>query len=339
MEVLAVGTGPGLLSPLSVNGLELINRIAMPPMANNKATLAGDVTDAIIEHYLKHCAGVGLVIVEHSYVKPAGRANPNQLGIHEDSNVPGLARLATAIKGAGPASAIQITHAGARTTHAAAGSEPEGPSPLPLPRSAVVPRELTPADLAELIGMYADSARRAKRAGFGAVELHGAHGYLLNQFYSPLTNQRRDRYGGSREARLRFVLEVVDAVRTAVGPGYPVMYRLGADDLIDGGISPDDGVYAAIQLARHGVDLIDVSGGLGGSEPPGSDREGYFDYLSAAIKAAVSIPVMVTGGVKQPETADRLIREGQADLVGIGRALLADPAWAVKGAGMLRRTR
>lgn len=325
-------SGPGLLSPLKIKDLALANRIVMPPMANNKATLAGDVTDAIIEHYVTHCDGVGLIIVEHSYVKPAGRVNASQLGIHEDSNVPGLSRLAAAIRAAGPASAIQITHAGGRTSPEAAGGQPEGPSPVPPPRSAVPPRELSLDELAELAAMYADAARRAKRAGFSAVELHGAHGYLLNQFYSPLTNQRSDRYGGDRESRLRFPLEVVDTVRAAVGPGYPLFYRLGADDLMQGGITPEDGVYAAVELARHGIDMIDVSGGLGGTQPPGADREGYFAYLSSAIRDAVGVPVMVTGGIRTPEAADGLVRSGQADLVGVGRALLANPKWAALAA-------
>ncbi|MDP2872481.1 MAG: NADH:flavin oxidoreductase [Bacillota bacterium] len=328
----------GLLTPLQVRTLRLRNRIVMPPMANNRATLAGDVTDAIIEHYAYRASGVGLVIVEHSYVTQAGRANPSQLGINEDSNVPGLMRLVAAIRGAGTACAIQITHAGSRTTEQASGFAPEGPSAVAPPQTPggthlPPPRELSTEDIAALTTAFAQAARRARRAGFGAVEIHGAHGYLLNQFMSPLTNDRGDAYGGDRGRRLRFPLEVVAAVRAAVGPDYPIWYRLGADDMIPGGLTVDDAVYAAPVLAGAGVDVLDISGGMLGSRPPGLGGEGYLSHLSRAVKEAVpAVPVMVTGGIVTPGTADRLIRERYADLVGIGRALLADPEWAIKAA-------
>lgn len=304
-------------------------------MANNKATLAGEVTAAIVAHYLRHAAGVGLLIVEHSYITPVGRVHPNQLAIHGDHTLAGLTELATAIRRAGPRSAIQITHCGGRTTTEAAGGTPEAPSNIAPPRGTVTPRQLTIDDLGRLKEQYAAAALLAKAAGFDAVELHGAHGYLLNQFYSPLTNQREDSYGGSREARLRFPLEVVDAVRDAVGPGYPVFYRLAGDDLIDGGITPDDGAYAAAALAERGVAMLDLSGGLGGAQALGRDVEGYFDYLGVAVKRVVDIPVMVTGGVRTVSGAERLLRDGAADLVGVGRALLADPDWAAKAGGTI----
>jgi 2,4-dienoyl-CoA reductase-like NADH-dependent reductase (Old Yellow Enzyme family) len=320
-----------LLSPLVVRGLALPNRIVMPPMANNKATIDGEVTPDIVEHYLRHAGGLGMIVVEHAYVTVTGRLNPNQLGIHSDANVPGLAGLAGAIRRAGVPSAIQITHGGGRTTAAVCGSQPEGPSAGLQVRAREAARELGEHELGSLRDAFAAAAARAKAAGFDAVELHGAHGYLLNQFYSPLTNHRSDAYGGSRDARLRFPLEVLRAVRSAVGAGYPVLYRLGADDLIEGGITPADGAYAAAALAESGADLIDLSGGLGGSAPAGpADREGYFDYLGRAVKAAARVPVMVTGGIRTARAADRLVRSGAADLVGVGRALLANPAWAVQ---------
>jgi len=334
--VLFLAAETNLFSPLALGGLSLPNRIAMPPMANNKATLTGDVTDEIIEHYLRHAAGLGLIIVEHAYVTPAGRLNLNQLGIHEEGNVPGLARLAAAIRGTGVPSAIQITHAGGRTTLQAAGTQPEGPSDGIQVRAKEAARGLTTDDLAELRAAFAEAARRAKRAGFGAVELHGAHGYLLNQFYSPLTNLRGDQYGGSRANRLRFPLEVVAATRKALGPGYPLLYRLGGDDLLPGGLNAGDAAYAAPALVEAGVDMIDLSGGLGGSGPAtdggAPPQEGYFGYLGQAVKAVVNVPVMVTGGVRTPQVADRMVRDAVADVVGVGRALLADPTWARRAA-------
>jgi 2,4-dienoyl-CoA reductase-like NADH-dependent reductase (Old Yellow Enzyme family) len=325
-----------LFSPLQIRGLSLKNRIVMPPMANNRATLAGDVTDALTEHYTARAPGVGLVMIEHTYVATAGRVHPNQLGINEDSNVPGLMRLASAVRVAGAPAAIQITHAGGRTTLEACGTQPEGPSAVPVPpQGSVVPRELTPDDLAVLRQAYASAARRAKMAGFAAVEVHGAHGYLLNQFYSPLTNHRTDAYGGDRARRLRFPLQVVSSVRQAVGPDYPLFYRLGADDLVPGGLGVEDAVYAAVALQDAGADMIDVSGGLSGSRPEGVSGEGYFSHLSAAVKAAVRVPVMVAGGVVTAQGAEKLLRNGQADLIGVGRALLADPEWAFKAAAEL----
>jgi 2,4-dienoyl-CoA reductase-like NADH-dependent reductase (Old Yellow Enzyme family) len=330
MEVFNLNTESRLLQPIHFAGLQLTNRIVMPPMANNWANPAGEVTDKILEHYVRHAAGVGLLIVEHSYITEIGRVHPTQLAINQDGTLSGLTRLAAAIRAAGPVSAIQITHAGGRTTPEAAGAVPEAPSAVAPPRGTVTPRELTVDDLARLKGLYAAAARRARQAGFDAVELHGAHGYLLNQFYSPLTNHRTDSYGGSRPARLRFPLEVVDEVRRAVGPRYPVFYRLAGDDLTSGGIDPADGAYAAAALEEHGVAMIDLSGGLGGSQPAGVDREGYFDYLGQEVKQNVRIPVMVTGGVRTPVAAERLLQSGAADLVGVGRALLADPDWAAK---------
>lgn len=331
-----------LLQPLTLKDVQLKNRIVLPPMANNRATLAGDVTEGLVEHYTARAPAVGLVIVEHSYVTAGGRMHPNQLGICEDSNVPGLMRLATAIRAAGTPAAIQITHAGGRAPAGACGGRPEAPSAAPIPSAArapsagtVLPRELSLDDLAALQQAFAQAARRAKMAGFAAVEIHGAHGFLLNQFYSPLCNRRADAYGGDRAGRLRFPLEVVGAVRAEVGPDYPVLYRLGADDLLPGGLTAEDAVYAAEALEDAGVDLIDISGGLGGWRPAGAFGEGYLGYLGLAVKSATTLPVIVTGGVVTPDGAEKLLQDGAADLVGVGRALLADPDWARKAVEQL----
>lgn len=326
---------PGLMTQLEIGPLTLRNRIVMPPMANNKATHDGDVTEQLIQHYLKFASFLGLLIVEHAYVSRAGRLHPNQLAISDMANGPGLTRLVAALRQTRVPAAIQITHGGGRTAEEATGAPPLGPSALLQPRAKEAARELTEGQMTSIRRSFGDAARRAKRARFDAVEIHGAHGYLLNQFFSPLTNQRTDQYGGSREARLRYPLEVVATVRGAVGPDYPILYRLGADDLMPGGLTIDDAAWAAPRLVEAGVDMLDLSGGIGGSQPPGDDREGYFDYLGRAVKAVVDIPVMVTGGIKSPAVADRLVREGSADLVGVGRALLADPRWAEKAVAKL----
>lgn len=327
---------PNLLSTLEVKGLVLKNRIVMPPMANNMATEEGKITPGLVEHYLARAkAEVGLLIVEHAYVAPMGRANKNQLGVHDDRVISELRELVDAVHAAGARIGSQITHAGGATTSAVLGTTPEAPSAVQHPRGPEVPRELGVKELAALAGTFAAAARRVKTAGFDMVEIHGAHGYLLNQFYSPLTNRRKDAYGGDREKRLRFPLEVVEAVRLEVGPDFPVFYRLGADDLMPGGLTAEDAKFAAPRLVEAGVDLLDVSGGLGGSRPEGA-KPGYFVPLAVAVKSVVQAPVLVTGGIREPAFADQIIRDGKADLVGIGRALLADPEWARKAIAALR---
>ena len=311
-----------LFSPLAVKGLELQNRIVMPPMASNLATEEGEVTERHFDYYLSR-AGVGLTIVEHTFVEPGGQHRPKQLAVYADKFIPGLKKLAAKIREAGPEVALQLAHAGSRS---ASCPEPVGPSAVPHPVSGRVPRELTKAHLAELLAAYRAAARRAVAAGFSAVEIHGAHGFLLNQFLSPLTNKREDEYGGSLESRLRFPLAVVTAVREEVGPSYPILYRLGADDNMAGGFTLDEARQVAPKLVEAGVDILDISGGMGGSRPAGAPPA-YFAPLAEGIKEMVSVPVILTGGITSPRLAEELLQRGKADLIGIGRALLAEPDW------------
>lgn len=325
-----------LFSPLETDKIKLKNRIVMPPMANNLCDESGEVNDGHISHYSRRAgAEIGLIIVEHSYVTPPGRASKKQLGIHQDSLLPGLKKLVEEVHSRGAKIGIQITHAGSNTTSEALGRVPLAPSPSPHPRfPGVIPEELSPEDLRALAGDFASAARRAKEAGFDMVEIHGAHGYLLNQFFSPITNRRGDLYGGSFENRLRFPLEVLEAVRGAVGNDFCVFYRLGADDQTPGGNTPEEGRRAARALAEAGVDVIDISGGLCGAS--GKQGEGFFNYLAEAVKPAVNTPVLVTGGLGDPALANSVIARGVADLAGIGRALLADPDWAVRAKEIIR---
>lgn len=327
---------PDLLTPLPWKGMVLRNRIVMPPMASDLATPEGEPTRRHFDHYLPRArGGVALVVVEHSYVQPGGRLTPTQLGIHHDGVVEPFRKLVAAIHATGARVAIQITHAGGATTEAVCGSQPVGPSEVPHPRTGRAPRALGEDELPALAEAFAAAARRARLAGFDAVEIHGAHGFLLNQFLSPLTNRRQDRYGGSLENRARFPLEVVKAVRAAVGPDFPVMYRLGAADNVPGGLTLEESQEVAPLLVEAGVDLLDISGGLGGSRPAGAPP-GYFVPLAVGIKQVVEVPVLVTGGITDPFFADEIVRTGKADLVGIGRALLADPDWARKAIEALR---
>jgi NADPH2 dehydrogenase len=328
----------GLFSPLTIKTFTLRNRIVLPPMANNMSDDSGAVTDAHLQHYVRRAkAGVGMVIVEHAYVRTDGRINRRQLGIHHDDLVPGLHRLVTAVKDSGAIVGIQITHGGGKTTRATGGIQPLAPSALTVPGGSEPAQVLTRAQMAEIRDAFACAARRALDAGFDFVEIHGAHGFLLGQFLSPLTNRRDDGYGTSLEGCLRFPLDVVTAVREVVEEKHLLLYRLGANDYMVGGLTAEDGRQAARALVAAGVDLLDISGGLGGSQPPDWDRQsqGYFVPMAAAIRAEVNVPVVVAGGITDPRAADRFIREQQVDLVAIGRAMLANPDWASEARDVL----
>lgn len=319
----------GLLDPISIRHLELKNRIVLPPMATTKSRDDGAVTDSVVEHYVKMAqGGVGLIIVEHAYVFPSGKASGGQLGIYQDELLPGLRELAQAIRQSGSKVGIQINHAGSRTSAEVIGMQPLGPSDVPVPGDEEVPRPASADELEEISSGFASAARRAVQAGLDLVEIHGAHGFLLSEFLSPFTNRRSDRYGGSFENRCRFPLEVVNKVRQAIGHDFILFYRLGADDLIPGGLTITDSTRFASLLAAAGVDCLDVSGGLCGSAPQRLQSiSGYFVPLAEAIKEVVDIPVIVAGGITEPKFADKLIRAGKVDLVAVGRAQLKDPEW------------
>jgi NADPH2 dehydrogenase len=327
-----------LLTPLSFSGLTLRNRIVMPPMWSAQATTEGQVTDKIIEyHRVRAAAGCGLVIVEHAFVDPRGRNSATQIGIYSDEMLDGLSRLASAIRGDGAAATLQISHAGSRVSPGVLGAiKPVAPSALchPYDPSGEIPEALSKSQIHEVVAAFGSAAVRARDAGFDAVEIHAAHGFLLSEFLSPLTNQRADEFGGNVENRSRIHLAVLHEVRRRVGPGFPMFVRLGAHDETPGGLELEDSCRAAMRLVEGGAALIDVSGGLQGSRGAGKDP-GYFVPYAAAIKAGIKVPVMVTGGIREPALADRIVRDGRADLVGIGRAMLEDPEWARKAIAAL----
>ncbi len=327
-----------LLTPLAFSGLNLRNRIVMPPMWSGKSAADGSITEDIIEyHRMRAGAGCGLVIVEHAFVHPGGRHTPTQIGIHSDSMMPGLARLAEAVQGEGAVVAIQLAHAGSRASSAYIGQRPVAPSAVrhPYEPDGEIPEALAQSQIDEVADAFGSAAVRAREAGFNAVEIHAAHGFLLSEFLSPLTNRRTDEYGGSEENRSRAHLKVLAEVRRLVAPQLPIFVRLGAHDETPGGVELDTSCNVAARLAESGADLIDVSGGLQGSRGIGK-APGYFVPYAEAIKARVKVPVIVTGGIREPHMADAIVRKGQADLVGIGRAMLEDADWARKAIAALR---
>ena len=224
---------------------------------------------------------------------------------------------------------MQINHCGGATSRAATGSQTVGPSDVTSPIGpGETPRPLAADEIATIVSQFASAARRVRDAGFDGVEIHAAHGYLLDQFYSPITNKRSDEYGEDLTGRIRMHLEVIEAVRAEVGEDFPVLLRFGAVDFIDGGSRLEDGIAAAAEFERAGADVLDVTGGLLGYLRPGHDEPGYFGDVSAAIRQVVSVPVILTGGVTEPYQAEQLLAEGKADLIGVGRAILKDSGWA-----------
>lgn len=313
-----------LLDPLQVRKYILRNRIVMPPMLTNLATRDGVVTDKLIEHYVLRAEMLGLLIVEASYVSRKGNLSKNELGIYDDRLVHGLRKLSEAVHSKGTQIVVQIVHAGSKAIAGSGGIQPAAPSAI---QGA---RKLEVNEIDSLLNDFADAAKRALNAGFDGVEVHGAHGFLVNQFFSPLSNRRRDKYGGSLEKRIRFPLEVVERVKEKVGRKL-LLYRIGADDLQPNGTKIEDSIKLAGKLEDLGVDIIDVSGGLCGSRPVQLQNiPGYFVPQAQKIKKAVEVPVIGVGNIRDVGYANKLIEEGVVDLVAIGREIMKDPHWAIK---------
>lgn len=325
-----------LLQPLDAGTLHLSNRLVMPPMATQKADPDGTLSDELLGYYDEKSRGgaLGLVITEHSYITQQGRNRLAQPSIATDATVDGWRQLAQILHRNGSKAVVQINHSGGACSVEATGMEVVSASDVPSPVGpGETPRPLEADEIAVIVTEFAAAAARVKAAGFDGVEIHAAHGYLLNQFYSPLLNQRTDEYGGELAGRIRFHLQVIAAVRAAVGDSFPVLLRLGACDYRDGGTTAADSVAAAIEFERAGIDAIDITGGIFGYLRPEHSEPGYFAELSAPIKAAVGIPVILTGGVTEAEHAERLLEAEAADLIGVGRALLKDSGWAIRAVG------
>ena len=325
-----------LFQPIRIRGMELKNRIVMAPMVTNYAATDGAVTQRLIDYLVARAwGGVGLIEAEASYVRQDGRGFHNELGIHNDGLIPGLRQLTSLVHEGKAKIAIQIFHAGRQTSSTITGVQPVAPSQLADPSSQEVPRELSVAEIQEIEDAFVQAARRAREAGFDAVEVHGAHGYLIGEFLSPFSNRRTDEYGGTLEGRTRFAAEIVRKIRQVVGDDYPILFRISADEYVPGGLDlPQSKAIAAI-LERAGVDAFSVSAGNYASPglitvPPMELPPGLFVPLARGIKEVVSVPVMAVGRLHDPTIANQVLAEGQADLVGLGRALLTDAGWAEK---------
>jgi 2,4-dienoyl-CoA reductase-like NADH-dependent reductase (Old Yellow Enzyme family)/thioredoxin reductase len=321
---------PAVFSPLTIKSLVLKNRIVMPPMATWYATRAGEVTPRLISYHRERAAGgVGLNMVEFSVIDAKGRLDSHMLGIFEDAHIPGLAALAQAVHEVGGKIGIQLSHAGrrARSTHNG-GARPWAPSPI-AELGGEIPSEMNESQIRYVQECFQKAALRAKQAGFDAVEIHTAHGYIIHQFLSPISNRRTDQYGGSLENRSRFAVETVARVRQAVGDNFPIFCRVSGDEYIDGGSSLAEAKLFAQILQKAGADLIDVSAGVLESAertvPPLAMDRGCNIYLAKGIKQQVKIPVIGVGRIKTLAEAEKILQEGATDLVAMGRSLIADP--------------
>ena len=339
---------PGLFDPLTLRGVTLRNRIAVSPMCQYSAA-DGCANDWHLVHLASRAVGgAGLVIAEATAVTPAGRISPQDLGLWSDAQVEPLARIVRVIEGEGAVAGIQLAHAGRKastlrpwdgsgTASPAAGgwSEVVAPSAIPFDEASVTPSALNEDDIAVIVAQFAASARRALAAGFRVVELHAAHGYLMHEFLSPLSNRRTDSYGGSFENRTRFVREVVDAVRRVWPDELPLFVRVSATDWLDGGWDLDQTVELAILLKGHGVDLMDCSSGGNATGVRIPLVPGYQVPLAERVRRDADIATGAVGLITNAAQADAIIREGQADLVLLARELLRDPYWPLHAAAEL----
>lgn len=322
-----------LKEPIKIKNLEIANRLVLPPMHTGKCP-NGKVSHELCDYYVRRAANgaIGLIITEFSYVSQQGRATPMQLSLADDSDIEGHKMLVDAIHTAGSKVFSQINHAGAAAQAEVTGCEAVAPSAASLPRAkkeAPLPRPLTVEEIAQIEDDYVAAAVRSKAAGYDGVEIHGAHGYLYNQFFSPLTNHRHDEYGcDTVENRARIFVETIGKIRAAIGDDYPIAVRLGGCDYTDGGSSITDCATAARLLVEAGCDFMDISGGMCGTMNPHDKAPGYFWESSKAVKEIVDIPVLLTGGVTEAEQAEELLAAGKADMIGVGRALFKDADWA-----------
>lgn len=323
-----------LFEQISYGSLAAANRIVRSATWEGMCDDEGRPGEKLRKCYAELAAGgVGLLISGYTFVSPEGKQMPGKMGIHTDDFGDAMKSLAGEVHQAGGRICMQLVHAGGQTTAAMAGRRPLAPSEVELPQFPEVPEALGGEDIERIIGDFARGAARAKEYGFDAVQLHGAHGYLISQFLSPLANQRDDRYGGDGEGRRRFLVETVQAVRHAVGRDFPVLVKLNCTDFLDGGMSEEEGLAAAVALDKEGIDAIEVSGGTPASGRRSPARlkvgdkqpEAYHLSRAAAIKSAVSCPVIAVGGFRSLSVCEEAVAEGKSDAVSLSRPLIREP--------------
>jgi len=322
-----------LFSAIKLGSLALSNRFVIPPMASNLAHEDGTVSQALIDYWVARAkGGWGLLIVEFTAIDPLGKVGPCHPCLWSNKFIAGLRRLTDAVHHYGAKIAIQLSHTGRQTTRRIIdipGFQPVSASPIPCPLDREIPRELSSVEVYGLIEKFGDAAVWACDAGFDAIEIHGAHGYLLAQFMSAYSNKRIDEFGGSLHNRMRFPIEVIHHIRRRIGPSFPLLFRMSGEERIPGGRTLDESRVVARMMEEAGIDAIDVSVGVSGSSqyiiPPAVLPPGFLLSSSQEIKKAVSVPVIAVGRINDPLIAEDAIEAGKADLIAWGRASLADP--------------
>ncbi len=324
-----------LFSPIQIGTMTAKNRLLMSAMSINFGVDdAGNVTEQLTEYFVARAkGGTGMMLVGGGAVHPTGLELPHLPTLWDDACIPALEKMTDAVRPFGSKFGVQLMHGGRQSYH----DKKVAPSPLPAPAVVKgIPRELTIPEIHELAQSFGDAARRCRDAGFDFVEIHGAHGYLINQFLANNSNKRADEYGGSYENRIRFLLELYRDIKDKTGSDFPVGIRINGEDYIEDGWTLEDALKLAVILENAGADYLHVSAGVYGSSeltiPSMYVAHGCFVHLAEAVKEVVSIPVIAVGRIKSPEMADRIIKEGKADAIALGRSLLADPEFANKAA-------
>lgn len=324
-----------IFSPLTVKNMTIKNRIVMTPMGTNYGEQNGEMSFLHMDYYEQRAkGGTGLIIVENASVdSPQGSNGTTQLRIDHDNYIPRLFKLCETVHSHGTCIAVQINHAGASALSSRINMQPVSASNLPSKKGGEIPRPLDKKEIIAIAKKYGEAARRAQIAGFDAVEIHAGHSYLISQFLSPTTNNRTDEFGGSKENRARFAKMVMDEVRAQVGPMFPIMLRISADELVEGGNTLED-TLELLEYFAEKADIIDVSAGLTGSIHYQIDanylKDGWRSFMAKAVREKFNKIVMTTGNIRSPKVAEEILENGDADLIGMGRGLIAEPEWVNK---------
>ncbi|NNG01898.1 MAG: NADH:flavin oxidoreductase [Desulfobacteraceae bacterium] len=321
-----------LFEPFNINTMNLKNRFVRSATWEGLATTTGECTPELEKMWADLAeGGVGLIVTGHAYIEKRGQASPWQLGIDRDRVIPGLQRAVHAIHELGGKIALQLAHSGIM-----ADPEQTGHPALAMSRHESITHDvqvMAPDDISEVVRAFAAAAVRAKRAGFDAVQIHGAHGYLLSQSLSPFYNRREDRFGGRIENRAAFSVAVVEHIRMAVGPDYPLLIKMNTADFLNGGMEVADAAMVAQLLGESGADAIELSGGTGASGRLNPVRNGivketdeaYFHEAATAFRKAVELPLILVGGIRSCHIAEGLIKDGNVDLIAMSRPFIREP--------------
>lgn len=319
-----------LFTPKNIGTLEVPNRLIRSATAEYMSDLKGRPEKPLADLYAELArGGIGLIITGHCFVHAGGRCNLRMTGAHSDDLLPALERLTSAAHQEGGLVVMQLNHGGRQCAADAILGSPVAPSPVPASKGKERPQELTEQGIKELITAFGEAAGRAKAAGFDGVQIHSAHGYLINQFNSPAANWRQDRWGGTAARRIRFLEEVASAIRNELGEDYPVLIKLGMEDYVRDGLTLKDGAEIVRHLSDWGIDGLETSGGIGMTSVRKDilrpEDEAYFLHTARAAREATDLPVILVGGIRSKSTIERILEEGSADFISMSRPLIREP--------------